>query len=1038
MLIPNYAIKFRTAVFVFIAVITLLGAISYNILPREGAPDITIPYVFVTTLYEGTAPEEMEKLVTAPMERQFNDVDRVKTIQSTTVEGVSSIVIEFQSGADMDMSLQRVKDKVDLARPELPPDLDEPMVQAMNFSTDVPVYIFALSGAEAGRLKNLAEDLKEAIELVGGVRQATISGTREREIRVELDLNRLIALGIPLDGVMQRIASENKTVSAGNLEIEGNRFQVRVPGEYKLPGALGDILLMDRPGGPIFLRDVATIKDTFKDLDSISRLNGDPCVSIEIRKRNRENTVKLIDEIKRVIAGFNLPPDVRMTSVLDESEYVKMMIAELENNIVSGFILVLVVILFSMGLRNSIFVASAIPFSMLITFTLMQVWGYTLNMIVLFSLVLALGMLVDNAIVIVENIFRLRTTGLSRTEAARQGAAEMAWPIITSTLTTCVAFAPLLFWPDIMGQFMAYLPLTLIVTLSASLFVGLVINPALCSVLISGKTKGVPMDAFGVKNTRLVRIYTHVLRGAHHHRIAVIVTSVLFLIASFQFYAHFGKGRELFPDVDPRNAAIKVQFPQGTAIERTDAVIRQIEALLPDYEDIIFYLSTVGQASGNGMSQGSKATSVGQIHVEFRKFEDRQRPSTELINAIRARLPLIPGAEITIKKQEEGPPTGAPVSIEISGDDFDALADLSGRIIRAIENVPGLVDLQDDFEEALPELQFVVDRHRAALLNLDTATIGHFIRTALYGMEAGKLRPDEDEFDITVRLPLDQRNSTALFDRIYIPLPGGQSVALSSLGEVRYEGGRGAITRKDQKRMITISGNDNGRGVDKIIKDVTPIVDQISLPRGYTIRYAGDTEEMRKSGVFLARAFLIAIGLILVILVVQFNSVLLPLIIGVSILLSLIGVTWGLLLTGTKFGVIMTGMGVISLAGVVINNAIVLIDCIAKRRAAGMPREDAVVTAGRMRLRPVLLTAVTTILGLIPMAIGFSLEVHTWPPRIVAGAESTAWWAPMAIAVIFGLAVSTFLTLVIIPVLYSLFDEVATRMRARFAHPDTD
>lgn len=1038
MLLSNYAIKFRTAVVVLIFVLLIAGIVSYRTLPREGAPDITIPFVFITATYEGTAPEDMEKLVTVPLERQLKDTDDLKTITSTTQEGVATVALEFLSGSDIDIALQKARDQIDLARPDLPQDLDEPIVQAFNFSTDFPILIFAMSGADLNRLTVLAEDLQELIEQVPGVRQAEIAGAREREVRVEVDLDRMIAYDLPFDLVMQRIAEENATVSAGNLEIGPNRFQVRVPGEFKLATDLRDILLAHRDAGPIFLRDVATVRDTFKDIDSISRLNGEPALSLDVRKRNRENSVRLINEIKEVIDRFNLPSDITVTYVMDQSEYVDMMINELENNIVTGFILVICVLFIFMGFRNSLFVAIAIPLSMLISFTIMTLRGTTLNMIVLFSLVLALGMLVDNAIVIVENIFRLRTTGLSRKEAARQGAGEVAWPVITSTVTTCMAFAPLLFWPDIMGQFMSFLPITLITTLGASLFVALIINPALCSMLIANgrrQTKG--LDNYGVNNNRFIRGYERFLRVAIHHRLAVLFLGVLFLIASFEFYAHFGRGVELFPDVDPRNATINVQFPQGTAIETTDAAMQRIEALLPEYEDVLFYLATVGQAGDMGMSFGGKASHLGQIHIEFKPYNDRSRSSMGLIDEIRERLPRIPGGRITIDKQEEGPPTGDPVSIEVYGDDFDTLAELANRIMRAIENVPGLVDLQSDFEEALPELQFHVDRHRAALLGLDTRSIGRFIRTAVYGGEASRFRPDEDEFDITVRLPLRQRDSASLLDRLFIPTPAGHSVPLSSLGHVRYEGGRGAITRKDQKRLITLSGSNQNRGVDEIIPDIMAIVDDIHFPRGYYVNFAGDTEEMRRSGQFLAQAFLMAIGLIMIILVLQFNSVFMPLIIGISVLLSLIGVTWGLLITGTRFGVIMTGMGVVSLAGIVVNNSIVLIDCIRQRQAEGLATEDAVVVAGKMRLRPVILTAITTILGLLPMAIGFSLEIHEWPPRIVAGAESSEWWAPMAVAVIFGLAMATVLTLVLVPVMFSLFDTISRAMRKRFA-PDVD
>jgi len=1035
MILSDYAIKFRTAVFVFIVVLVIIGGAAYMRLPREGAPDITIPYVFVTALYEGTAPEEIEKLITVPLEKEINDVENVKEIRSTSAENVCSITVEFVAGENIDLALQRVKDKVDLAKPDLPDDLDEPIVQAFNFSSDFPVFVFALSGdVEPLRLKKIVEALQDQIEQVAGVKEAVVSGTREREIRVEIDLPRLIAYGIPLPQVMQRVAQENSTVSAGNLEMRGNKFQVRVPGEFALASEIENILLAEINGRPVYLSDVATVRDTFKDVESISRINGRPSVSLSVKKRSGENTVALISRIKAVLDDFNLAPDIRMSVVLDESDYIYMMLHELENNIVTGFLLVIAVLLVFMGGRNSLFVALAIPFSMLTAFTLLAMHGSTLNMIVLFGLVLAVGMLVDNAIVIVENIYRHRTMGLSRIDAAREGASEVAWPVVTSTLTTLAAFSPLLFWPDIIGQFMSYLPRTLITVLSASLFVALVINPAVCSALI---TAGNRKSAGGrARPHRFVEGYERLLRGALRHRVPILLLGFAVLVLTVQIYGRFGKGFELFPEVEPRNATIQIKFPQGTGIERTDAALRPIEQKLLKYRDIEFFLTTVGAGSGLDWSGGQSGTHYGQILVEFLDFNKRETPSGELVDRIRKDVGSIPGAEVKVEKQREGPPVGAPVSIEVSGEDFETLARLSSEIVRTIETVPGLVDLEDDLEQALPEIQFAVDRHRAAMLGLDTDTIGLFLRTAIYGLETSKFRADEDEWDITLRLPPEQRDSMKLLDQIYIPVAGGARVPLSSVGKVVYTGGRGSINRKNQKRVITISGNNQGRGVDKIIEDdIRPRLSKMNLPRGYAIDYAGDTKEMRESGAFLGRAFAIAIALILVILVIQFNSALLPLIIICSVLLSLVGVMWGLLICRMRFGVIMTGVGVISLAGIVVNNAIVLVDCIRQREKQGMSIREAVIDGGRTRLRPVLLTAVTTILGLIPMAVGYSLQIHDWPPRLEAGAESSQWWAPMAVAVIFGLGVATVLTLVLVPVMYDLAESVAAWFR-RFAPRD--
>ncbi|MBT3191858.1 MAG: efflux RND transporter permease subunit [Verrucomicrobia bacterium] len=1035
MLLSNYAVKFRVAVFVLVLVFLLAGINSYVSLPREGTPDITISYVFVTVVHEGTAPEEMEKLVTIPIERQLNDLENVKEIRSTSSDSVTFVSIEFLAGQDIDMALQKAKDKVDLARPDLPDDLEEPIVQAMNFSSDIPIFVFALSGETSlPRLTNLAEDLKEEIELLSGVKQAEISGARERELRVELDVRRLASYRIPVEQVLQRIAGENKTMSVGNLEIEGDKFQVRVPGEFRLASELPNIVIVDMGGQSVYLRDIATVVDTHKDLESISRLNGEPSVSVSVKKRAGENSVRLIDSVKAAVANVPLPPGVTLTIVMDESEYVDMMIKELENNVATGFILVVVVLFIFMGVRNSLFVAMAIPISMLIAFASMSFMGFTLNMIVLFSLVLAVGMLVDNAIVIVENIYRNRMLGMTRHEAARRGAGEVAWPVITSTLTTCAAFSPLLFWPGMMGQFMGFMPRTLIVTLLASLFVAIVVNPAICSFFIGGSKREAKEEE---KTHPFVHAYERFLTAALRHRVPVVLMGFAFLVLTIQIYGRFGEGQELFPDVAPRNAVIEVKFPQGTSIERTDEALRAIEQKIPEYADVEFYLTTVGAGGGGGFLGSGVGSHLGTIRVEFLDYADRAGDSAEIVDALRKDIGSIPGAEVKVDKEEEGPPTGAPISIELTGDDFETLSELSASVVRRIETVPGLVDLQDDYEEALPELRFNVDRKRAALVGLDMASIGLFLRTAIYGLEASKLRIDEEEFDITLRFPKAERSSAKMLDEIYIPVMGGASVPLSSLGRVEYAGGRGTISRKDQNRVITISGSNHGRGVDKILADIQGLLKDFKLPSGYAITYAGDNQEMEESGAFLSKAFAVALGLILVILVIQFNSALLPIIIVFSVVLSLIGVMWGLLICHMRFGVIMTGVGVISLAGIVVNNAIVLVDCVRQRKEDGMDTASAVVAAGRLRLRPVLLTAITTVLGLIPMAVGYSFEFHEWPPRIVAGAESSQWWAPMAVAVIFGLGVATVLTLVLVPLMYSLVDSFVAWMAKYFGvHED--
>ena len=1021
MILTRYAIKFRTAVFVFMAVLVAMGVVAYRTLPREGNPDITIPKVFVNIVYPGTAPEEMENLIVIPIEKRLNELGNVKDISAMAADSVAIFTIDYLDGVDVDTAIQRVKDKIDLSRPDLPDDLDEPVVEGLNFSTDIPIMRFAISGDEnLSRLKSIAESLQDKIENVSGVREARIVGTREREIRLEFDLPRLVAYNIPLSDVLGLIAKENVTISAGMLEIDQNKVQVRVPGEFTLPSQLRDLVVVQRDGHPIYLRDIATVSDTFKDLETISRINGETAVSIEVLKRAGENSVELIDQIRQYIDPKKLPQDIKITIVQDDSKDIRDMLAELENNIVSGFFLVVVVLFIAMGRRNSLFVGMAIPFSMLLSFTVMSLLGITMNMVVLFSLILAVGMLVDNGIVIVENIYRLHCEGLSRLEAARRGAAEVAWPVATSTLTTLAAFSPLLFWPDIIGDYMGYIPKTLIITLTSSLFVALVVNPAICSVLIKrGKVRGEGSHPF-------LDAYERLLRSALKHRAGLVLLSLLVLILSAQLYGRFGRGVQLFVDTEPRAAQIQIRYPEGTAIEKTDQTLRRIEKTIQGFDDIEFVLANAGQGMNQEMG-GDNGTYLGSLYIKFVDEKERTGSTADLIEKFRTSIGKIPGAEIKIEKVQEGPPQQPPVNIEISGEDLDQLDDIATEIKRSISHVPGLVDLHSDYEDALPELQFIVDRKRAGLLGLDTETIGFFLRTAIYGTESTrKFRAGEDEFDITVRLPLPSREQLGLLDEIYIPLETGP-VPLSSLGKFKYTSGRGIIRRKDQKRVITVSGNKSGRESNELLADIVPIVGKIKLPPGYRIQYTGDKEDQEESSAFLKKAFGLALAGIVVVLVLQFNSILLPFVILLSIVLSIIGVMWGLLLTRMHFSIVMTGVGIISLAGIVVNNAIVLVDCINQLRARGMETSEAVVHAGRLRLRPVLLTAITTILGLIPMAIGFSFDIHTF--RFTTGGATSAWWAPMAIAVIFGLAVSTLLTLVLVPLMYSLADSFAALLK---------
>ena len=810
------------------------------------------------------------------------------------------------------------------------------------------------------------------------------------------------------------IPSENVNISAGGLETEGTKFNVRVPAEFVQPEEIDSLVIAIRDGRPIYLTDVATVRDTFKDREQFARLDGEESITLAIQKRIGENIVHIADAVKLVLAEAQprLPKGVKLEITLDQSKDIKMMISDLENNLLSGLILVAAVLLVFLGWRSAFIVAFAIPMSMLLSVTIMYTQGYTLNMVVLFGLIMALGMLVDNAIVIVENIYRHFSLGATRMQAAMTGTSEVAWPVITSTATTVAAFGPMIFWPGLMGAFMKWLPITLTITLISSLFVALVINPMIASVFVTAKQDTAPREG------RFLQGYRWLLQAALAFPLTTLILAVLLLVGVAWYYGKHGYGTELFPEFDPQRGNVDIRMPQGTNIYETDALTREIEQRIeffrPDLENVIANVGFGG--GGDPLSGGGGGAHNAQITLTFHDYEDRERPSADTIADVREALADIPGAEIKVKKNEEGPPTGAPVEVRIIGEDFKILQDLSEQAKRLIVDVPGLVNLRSDYEAARPELAFHIDRRRAMLLGVNTVVVGNFLKTAIFGREVSKYRQFNDEYDITVRLPQEQRENIDDLFRLHVPNSTGAAIPLSSLGSFEFTGGFGTIRRLNQKRTITLSADNEVRLAEEVLADVEKRLAGLELPSGYQIRYTGEKEEQEKAQAFLSQAFVIALFLIVLILVAQFNTLTVPLIIMTTVILSLIGVLAGLLICHMPFGIIMTGVGVISLAGVVVNNAIVLLDYTRLLEKRGMDLREAAIEAGTVRLRPVLLTAITTILGLIPMALGISYDFREmeWTTR----SESSQWWSSMAIAVIYGLAFATLLTLVVTPTLY--------------------
>ncbi len=1022
MIVTGAAVRHRTTVFVLMALVALTGAYAFVALPRESAPDIKIPYMNVITLYPGVAPGDVETLLTIPIENELKNLRDVEHVMSVSAEGASVITIQFKPDVDLDFALQRVKEKVDTAQQELPEEAEDPLVEEISTS-DFPIMQVNVTG-EVGpvRLKQIAEDLQERIEGVRGVLRAQLVGGREREIRVEFDPERLAAYRLSPQEVAQSVKGANVNIPGGSLELGEANYLVRVPGEFAAPAEISGLVVARREGRAVYVRDVARVVDGFKEDETLSRLNSVPSVSLSIQKRAGENIIRICDEVRAILddARGRAPAGVVVSVSYDESRIIARMLTDLNNNMINGLLLVIVVLFFTMGLLSSFFVALAIPFSMLITLAVLHALGYTLNIIVLFSLVLVLGMLVDNAIVIVENIYRHQEEGEEPVEAALHGTAEVAWPVVASSATNIAPFVPMIFWPGIMGEFMSYLPKTVITGLLASLFVALVVNPTLCAAFMRVKPER-RHGAGGRRESRFMRGYERLLAFSVDHYRASIAAGFAALVLVGGLYAIFGKGLIFFPDIEPDRGSVNIQAPRGTALATTDALARRAEEVARCCENVDFVIADVG-TGGRGVfvGGGSARSDAARVTVNFREFEKRDEPASATLARIRdGALEEIVGAEVEVAKEEHGPPTGAPVNVEVSGEDFETILRLAARVKTAIRAVPGVVDLKDDYDPGQPEIRVQLDKERAALYGVSAAEVAGAIRAAVSGVEAGVFREGDEEYDITVRLPRAERRNLDALSHMTIPDRLGNQVPLGTFARLEIGEGLGSIRRKDNKRVVTVSGEVHGRLADEVRQETQAAVAGLALPPRTGIAFTGEYEEQEKNQAFLGKAFLVGVLLIALVLVTEFNSLRVSFIILFTVVLSLMGVLIGLLVTGFPFNVIMTGIGVISLGGIVVNNAIVLLDFIEKLRARGMPIREALIAAGKIRLRPVTLGAISTVVGLVPVALGVDIDFVNL--RVVLGSESSQWWESLAVAVIFGATVATVLTLVMVPTFYRAF-----------------
>jgi multidrug efflux pump subunit AcrB len=1136
--LTTFAVDNRTSVFLLTFMILLFGVSGYQAMPKEAYPEISWPQIFVNTPYFGNSAEDIENLVTRPLEKELASISEVKKITSQSMQDYSIITVEYDADIEMDDAARKTKDAVDKAKPELPNDMTtEPEVLEINFS-EIPIMTINLFGEFTNdELRNYGEYLQDEIEDLKEISVVNLKGALEREVKIDVDLPKMEAVQVSFTDIENAVRSENITMSGGELLNNEFRRTIRIMGEFENVKELENMIVKNESNAPIYLRDIANVYFGEQDKTSIARSDKLPVISLDVIKESGENLLNAADKIKLKLKEAEttvFPENLGISIFNDISIQTNDLVENLENSIISGVILVVLVLLFFLGLRNALFVGIAIPLSMLMGILVLNMLGYTMNMVVLFSLILALGLLVDNAIVVVENVYRYMQNGYSGIEAARYGAGEVALPIIASTATTLAAFLPLAFWPGIMGSFMKYLPITLIVVLTCSLFVALVINPVFTSKFMKVDEKA-DDPAIRKRRRRNVLIGAALMFlvaiGAHFGQtmwlrniltIAIILSLLNFFVlrdASFFFqnkalpilergYNRFIRGAlykympvgifagtfvllvaalgllganmpkvELFPQADPLYVNAFVELPLGRDIEATDRIIKDMEgkvitALEPYTEIVEAVLSQIGENTADpnaGPSFGASPNRA-RLTVSFVPARDRGNlSSAKAMEIIREAVQGYPGVQVVVDQNAEGPPQGKDINIEIKGDDIDQLAVLSEEMIAFINasNVPGIEELKADVEIGKPEMLVQIDREAARTYQVSTFAVADAIRTSVFGKEISKYKEGEDEYPIMLRLDEKYRYNTGdiMNQKITFRNPANGRIAqvpVSTVADISYGSSYNSINRKDQERVITVYSNViDGFNANEVVEELKELLVDFKMPDNYDYEFTGQQEEMAEQMEFLSSAFLVALFAIFLILVAQFNSIISPFIIVLSIVFSTIGVFLGYVFTEMDIIIVMTGVGIISLAGIVVNNAIVLVDYInllLKRRTEELNVEDkysltteqvrvAIIEGGATRLRPVLLTAITTVLGLIPLAIGFNFNFFTFiarlDPEFFLGGDNAAFWGTMAWTVIYGLVFATFLTLVVVPVMYWLsyrFNVAFRRvfMRNSAAAPDME
>ncbi|WP_276168442.1 efflux RND transporter permease subunit [Zobellia alginiliquefaciens] len=1127
--LSSWAIDNPSVIYVMIAIFLWLGLKSYFAMPREDFPEIVETKIYISTIYPGNTAEDVERLLTDPLEDRLKNVSNVVEITSTSQEDYSIITVEFDEELSVEQAKQKIKDEVDSEKasedwPTFNNAKVEPDVFDLNLSESFPIMNVNFTGDyPVEKLKEFAEYLQDEIEDLPEIKEVSIRGAQEKEVEIAVDVYKMMASKVSFQDVINAVSNGNSTMSAGNILSGGQRRTIRILGEVTDPKELNDFVVKSE-NGAVYLKDIAEVTFSEEEKTTFAREFGKSVVMLDIKKRSGKNMIEATTKVREIVKKEQenyFPADLNITIANDSSGRTLNQVDDLVNNIIFGIILVVTVLMFFLGFRNALFVGFAIPMSMFMSFMILNNLGYTLNTMILFGMIMGLGMMVDNGIVVVENVYRLMSEGMSRTEAAKKGIGEIAFPIIISTLTTVAAFVPLGLWPGIFGQFMIYFPITLSVVLGSSLFVAIFMNSMLVSQFMEIGEKeltvkqliriSIILGGFGLfilifggamnglgsvmiltaimfwiykyalkkwaisfQNGAMVRFenwyerrIAHSLRGKNVYWYFGI--TFLLLIGVFMaFGASLGSGRtkvEFFPDNKPNEIYAYIEYPQGTAIAKTNKLTKEIEARVfavanqdkytnGDYNYLVeSAVSQVGEGAGNPQTDGGSAAEMphrGKVTLSMREFKYRNGRDTEVLRGEiqEALTGIYPGVAISVEKEANGPPAGYPINIELEGKDYTELINTAEDVRNFIntKNIAGIEELKIDVNKSKPSMQVVVDREKAGELGVSVSQVGLQLRRSLFGEKAGVYKLDGEDYDINVRFNEDIRyNKNALFNQniIFRDPANGQikEIPVSAVAKQRNSSGFSAIKHKDKKRVVTVYSqlkpgfSDAGAIVAEIQKEMENFK---GLPEDVKIDFTGQIEEQNKQMQFLVGAFFSGLGLIMLILIFQFGGISKPLIIMIAIFLSFIGVFGGLIATGWSFVIMMTMMGIISLAGIVVNNGVVLLDYTQilidrKKVELGLNDKDLIsleevteiiTKGGKARLRPVILTAITTVLGLIPLAIGLNIDFFSlfseFDAKIYMGGDNVVFWGPLAWTVIFGLIVATFLTLIIVPVLFNI------------------